>query len=62
MDVLAWRERMGWTQEQAAEALGVSRPTYQRLERGQSWQTGEVIELDRRTVLACMALEAGIRI
>jgi len=56
-----WRtELMRWTQQQAADALGVRVNTYQAWERGQSWTTGKPIEIDRRTELACAALVAGI--
>ena len=33
-DLIAWRKAMGWTQERAADQLGVSRRTYQSLESG----------------------------
>lgn len=60
MTILEWRERMGWTQSQAAQALGVSVPTYQRQELGKNLQTGQSIEPDRRTRLACAALLSGL--
>lgn len=56
-----WRvETMRWTQQQAADALGVKLNTFQSWERGQSWTTGKPIEIDRRTGLACAALAAGL--
>lgn len=60
MTILEWRERRGWTQSQAAQALGVSVPTYQRQELGKNLQTGQSIEPDRRTRLACAALLSGL--
>ena len=57
-----WRvEVMEWTQQQAADALGVRLNTYQSWERGQSWTTGKPIEIDRRTELACAALANGVQ-
>ena len=47
-----WQARMGHTYDSAAHALGVSRTTYA------NWLAG-TYPIDRRTVLACMALEAG---
>lgn len=60
--MLAWREGMGWTQDSAAEALGVTRATYQRMERGEDWKTGKAVVIDRRTELACAAISAGIKL
>lgn len=60
MTMLEWREQMGWTQAQAAEALGISVPTYQRHEMGKNLQTGQAVEPDLRTRLACAALLAGL--
>ncbi|WP_141239782.1 helix-turn-helix domain-containing protein [Candidatus Dactylopiibacterium carminicum] len=54
-------KRLGYTQAQAAEALGVSRATYQDLSAGKSRNTGRPVEIDRRTELACAAIEAGIQ-
>jgi transcriptional regulator with XRE-family HTH domain len=33
-DLVRWRERMGWSQVEAAAALGMSRRAYQHLEAG----------------------------
>lgn len=60
MTMLEWRETMGWTQAQAAAALGISVPTYQRHELGKNLQTGQAVEPDLRTRLACAALLAGL--
>ena len=56
----AWRECMGYTQRRAAESLGVSLVTYQRMERGANFDTGRAMPIDRRTALACGALAAGV--
>lgn len=47
----AWREARGWTQQQAAEALGVAKRTVEYLD--------DRPEVDRRTQLACRALDEG---
>ena len=59
-DLAAWRKWMGFSQRDAAAALGVSLPTYQRLERGAKWADGVPVEIDRRTALACSAIASGV--
>lgn len=59
-DLAAWRKWMGFSQRDAAAALGVSLPTYQRLERGAKWSDGVPVEVDRRTALACSAIASGV--
>lgn len=59
-DLATWRTQMDMTQRQAAEALGVTPTTYQRMERGADFTTGKPVEIDRRTALACAALAAGL--
>lgn len=49
----AWQARMGWTQQQAAERLGVSWATYKRYLVGGAGRT---------VALACAAIEAGIEV
>lgn len=49
--IKAWRARMGWTQQQAAEALGMARTSYVELEKS---------GCDQRTALAMAALQAGL--
>lgn len=56
----AWRQRMGWSQRQAAAELGLNLKTYQQQERGVSWKTGEPITAPRTTLLAAAALEQGL--
>lgn len=56
----AWRGHMGYTQRAAAAALGISLPTFQRLERGTAWADGAEVAIDRRTALACAAIAAGL--
>lgn len=56
----AWRARMGWAQRKAAEALGVSLPTYQSWERETRFRDGVAMQPPRSALLAAAALEAGI--
>ena len=60
VDLAAWRAQMTYTQRQAAAALGITLPTYQRLERGAEWADGAPVTIDRRTALACAALAVGL--
>ena len=55
-----WRADMGWSQRKAASELGITLKTYQQLERGQSWATGEPVLPCLRTALACAALRARL--
>lgn len=59
-DIALWRTDMALTQRAAAEALGITLATYQRLERGQEWDGSKPVTIDRRTALACAAIRAGI--
>lgn len=58
--VLAWRERMGWDQRTAAQALGMGLSGYQELERGRSFATGQRRSVKRSILLACAAIEHGV--
>lgn len=51
----AWQARMGFTADQAAEALDVGRRTYF------DWLAGRV-RIRRHIALACAAIEAGIQV
>ena len=59
-DLAAWQAHMGFTQRQAAAALGVTLPTYQEWRRGARFKDDAPVEIDRRTALACAALAAGL--
>lgn len=52
-----WRTRMGWIQQKAADELGITRAWYQQMEKGKRAVTNEPVTIERRTYLACMALE-----
>lgn len=55
-DLQAWQEAMNYTQQQAANALGITRSTYRDFLNGHSRTTKKAIVIDRRTALACTAL------
>lgn len=59
-DLSAWRAKMGYTQRDAAAALGVQLTAYQQWERGARFRDARPVVIDRRTELACAALAAGI--
>lgn len=56
----SWRTDLQLTQRTAAEALGITLATYQRLERGQEWDGSKPVFIDRRTALACAAIRANL--
>lgn len=58
--IATWRADLGMTQRAAAEALGITLATYQRLERGQEWDGSKTVSIDRRTALACAAIRYGL--
>lgn len=60
-EFLAWHERMGYTYDTGAQALGVSRSAYANLVAGVQRATGQPVSYDRRTALACAALAAGLQ-
>lgn len=59
-DLKAWRETERLSQRAAAAKLGVALPTYQAWERGKRFSDGKPVEVDRRTVLACLAITAKL--
>lgn len=56
----AWQLQMGFTQKQAAEALGVSLATFKDWLNGTSRNSGNPVLIDKRTGLACAAITAGL--
>lgn len=56
----AWRRVVNLSQRAAAEALGVTLATLQRMERGKDWGTDKPVEIDLRTRLACAAIRHNI--
>lgn len=60
--LMAWQKRMGFTYDSASHALGMSRSGYARMLAGESSGRPVTIKtgLDKRTALACLAIEAKL--
>jgi len=56
-----WRKKMGFTQKQAAEALGLFRNTIINYERGTRPENDLPVKIPRSIALACAAIEAGLK-
>jgi len=56
-----WRKKMGFTQQQAADALGLFRNTITNYERGARAEDGRAVIIPRTVALACAAVEAGLK-
>jgi len=52
-ELVKWQKAMGFTNEQACNALGMSATGYKKMLYGES-------KIDYRTALACSAIYAGI--
>lgn len=55
-----WMAEMGFTNEQAATALGLSISRVKELKRGEAYNEGREGNPDTRTLLAMAALKAGL--
>ena len=52
----SWRSAMGWTQQQAADALGMSKSTVELYESGKRRDNNQPVEIPKVVALACAAL------
>jgi len=59
-DFKAWRNGLGYSQKEAAEALGVSYGTVFNYETGKRREDGQPVEIPRTVALACSALFHGL--
>jgi hypothetical protein len=59
-DFDAWLKHMGLSERRAAELLGVNPASIGAWRRGINYKTGQPLQADRRTALACSALAAGL--
>ncbi|HHD8103967.1 TPA: helix-turn-helix domain-containing protein [Salmonella enterica] len=57
-ELRVWRRSMGWTQERAAEELGVSVPTYKRMELKRAGRLPAPIPLTVEYATATLTLKA----
>ncbi|WP_082552630.1 helix-turn-helix transcriptional regulator [Methylobacterium sp. Leaf456] len=55
-DFKAWRLALGYSQAEAAAALGLSRATIQLYERGQRHEDARPVEIPPAVILACDTL------
>lgn len=59
-DIKAWRKTLGFTQDQAATALGVSKATVVNYEAGIRREDGRPVVIPKSIALACAAIAAGL--
>lgn len=57
-DLQAWRQRLGLSKAEAAEALGLSYSGYRYYEAGE--RDGKPVEIPRTVALACAAIAFGL--
>jgi len=57
-----WRKKMGFTQQQAADALGLNNRSVINYERGSRYEDGRAVIIPRTVALACLAIEAGLKL
>ncbi|KAA6205649.1 MAG: XRE family transcriptional regulator [Candidatus Tokpelaia sp.] len=56
-----WRKKMGFSQIEAAKALGISRLSVQNYERGMRLEDGRPVRIPHPVALACAAIAAGLK-
>jgi len=59
-DFKNWRKQMGFTQQQAAEALGLSKATIENYDKGVRREDGRPVIIPRVVALACAAIANNI--
>lgn len=59
-DFKAWRKSMGYTQKEAAAALGLGTSTVEQYDRGIRKDDGQPVTIPLSVALACAALAAGL--
>jgi len=56
----SWRKKMKFTQQQAADALGINNRSVVNYERGKRYDDGRAVIIPRTVALACAAIKAGL--
>ena len=56
-DFKNWRNKMGPTQQQAADVLGLSKATIENYDKGVRREDGRPVVIPRVVALACAAIE-----
>ncbi len=56
-DFKNWRKKMGLTQQQAADVLGLSKATIENYDKGVRREDGRPVVIPRVVALACAAIE-----
>ncbi|WP_454813791.1 helix-turn-helix domain-containing protein [Labrys neptuniae] len=56
----AWRRHMGFSQIEAARALGISKGSVELYEAGKRRDDGRPVEIPKTVALACAAIALGI--
>ncbi|MBC7953611.1 MAG: helix-turn-helix transcriptional regulator [Rhodospirillaceae bacterium] len=59
-EVKAWRERHGWSQKEAAAALGIGKSTLESYERGYRSEDKRPVVVPKTIRLAMAALDMGV--
>jgi transcriptional regulator with XRE-family HTH domain len=57
----AWRKHMGWSQQEAADALDLGKSSVELYERGSRRDDNRPVVIPKTVELACAALALGIR-
>lgn len=60
-DFKAWRKAMGFTQTEAADALGISRGSVELYELGKRRDDGRQVSIPKTVALACSAVTGGLK-
>lgn len=56
----AWRTRLSFSQEEAAQALGISKGSVQLYEAGRRREDGRAVLIPKTVALACAAVAYGL--
>jgi len=57
----AWRDQEGFTQDEAADVLGISKGSVRNYELGSRREDGRAVTIPKTVALACAAVSAGLQ-